>query len=267
MTMHAAIRCALGGGRPDDAPAPLVGLSDAWAQGAGHMDWRQRLERAESAYGSALSRPLEACRDARQPRTTAALTRRRFGCRSALRRRGRRRRPRSRRCRSSCARRPDGRMANIAGVSLLVGLILFSTVTALLHLAGRRRWTERERQLTAELDGCAGQARPRRRCSWRPSRRSSSPGGRPRASPTSRATWRSSPTCRCRAASWASASWLPPASAQALEHAVDRLRARGEGLPHGARRPWRGATSRPRAAPSAGGPSCASATSRATGSN
>src|SRR5258707_7453339 len=40
---------------------------------------------------------------------------------------------------------------DIIGLSLVVGLVLFSTITALLHLAGRQSWTRRENGLSLEL--------------------------------------------------------------------------------------------------------------------
>ena len=49
----------------------------------------------------------------------------------------------------------DDTSQSVAGVSVLVGLVLFSTITALLHLAGRNRWTQRENAFAAELTMCA----------------------------------------------------------------------------------------------------------------
>src|SRR5947209_324748 len=49
---------------------------------------------------------------------------------------------------------PPDRMAEtsgLAGLLLVLALVLFSTITALLHLAGRKRWTQREAQLVDEL--------------------------------------------------------------------------------------------------------------------
>src|SRR5947209_18197352 len=49
---------------------------------------------------------------------------------------------------------PPDRMAEtsgLAGLLLVLGLVLFSTITALLHLTGRKRWTQREAQLVDEL--------------------------------------------------------------------------------------------------------------------
>ncbi len=116
-----------------------------------------------------------------------------------------------------------------AGVSLLVGLILFATVTALLHLAGRRRWTERERQLSSDLMECRAKldraqvflaAEPQIIIAWR------SASGEPDIE-GDLGLVSDVPVPR-RILGFG--SWLPPASAQQLEHAVDRLRARGEGF-------------------------------------
>ncbi len=41
---------------------------------------------------------------------------------------------------------------NAVGLSLGTGLILFSTLTALLYLAGRRRWATHEAELSAEIE-------------------------------------------------------------------------------------------------------------------
>src|SRR4051794_10107298 len=39
----------------------------------------------------------------------------------------------------------------VVGVSAFVALVLFSTSTALLHLTGRKRWTQRETSLVSDL--------------------------------------------------------------------------------------------------------------------
>jgi signal transduction histidine kinase len=40
----------------------------------------------------------------------------------------------------------------LVGLSLGAGLVVFSTITALLHLTGRQRWARREAELTGEID-------------------------------------------------------------------------------------------------------------------
>ena len=117
----------------------------------------------------------------------------------------------------------------VAGLSLVVGLILFSTVTALLHLAGRRRWTEQERQLSTELAEARARldraqmflsAEPQLVIAWR-----SSTGDPEIEGDLSLVSDGLAPR---RLLGFG--SWLPPASAQALDHALDRLRSRGEGF-------------------------------------
>ncbi len=117
----------------------------------------------------------------------------------------------------------------MAGLSLSVGLILFSTVTALLHLAGRRRWHERERNLTAELMESRAKldraqvflaAEPQIIIAWR------SATGEPEIE-GDLALVTDVPVPR-RILGFG--LWLPAAAAQTLEHAVERLRSRGEGF-------------------------------------
>ncbi len=45
-----------------------------------------------------------------------------------------------------------------ASVSLLIGMAVFATTTALLHLTGRRRWQQREVELTARLNAADARA-------------------------------------------------------------------------------------------------------------
>lgn len=114
-----------------------------------------------------------------------------------------------------------------AGLSLIISLVLFSTVTALLHLAARRRWADREHELTGEI--AEGRARidraqvflsaePQIVIAWRAA--AGEPDIEGDLSLVSDAPRRL----------LAFGTWLPPATAQALDHAVDRLRARGEGF-------------------------------------
>ena len=121
-----------------------------------------------------------------------------------------------------------------AGLSLVISLVLFSTVTALLHLAARRRWTEREQQITSELAESRAKAdraqvflsaEAQIVIAWRAA--SSEPDIEGDLSLISDALMPR------RILGFG--TWLPPASAQALEHAVDQLRARGEGFRQSAR--------------------------------
>ena len=116
-----------------------------------------------------------------------------------------------------------------AGLSLVVSLVLFSTVTALLHLAARRRWTERETQLSTDLAESRARvdraqvflsAEPQLVIAW------SAAGADPEIEGD--LTLVADAIVPRRVLAFG--AWLPPASAQALDHAVDRLRARGEGF-------------------------------------
>ena len=78
------------------------------------------------------------------------------------------------------------RHVETAGLALIAGLIVFSTMTALAHIAARRRWTRLENELKAEI---AVLRRRLDRAELSPpwNRRPSSPGAVPIASPTSTA--------------------------------------------------------------------------------
>ena len=117
--------------------------------------------------------------------------------------------------------------AAVAGAAIFSGLVLFSTVTALLHLFGRRRWTEREGQLTAELVQARAKldraqiflsAEPQIIVAWY-----AADGEPDIEGDLSLVT--DAPVPR-RVLGFG--SWLPPDYAQAVDHAVERLRARGE---------------------------------------
>jgi len=118
---------------------------------------------------------------------------------------------------------------DIIGISIFVGLVLFSAVTALLHLAGRRRWTLREANLSSELTGIRAKldraevflaAEPQVVIAW------TTANGEPDIEgDTSLVT--DAPVAR-RILGFG--SWLPPDMAQRLDAAVERLRSRGEGF-------------------------------------
>lgn len=113
------------------------------------------------------------------------------------------------------------------GAAIVSGLVLFSTVTALWHLFGRRAWTESEAKLTRELADARARldraqiflaAEPQIVVAW------PSDEGEPDIDgDLSLVT--DTPVPR-RILGFG--SWLPPDSAQALDRAVDRLRVRGE---------------------------------------
>ena len=114
-----------------------------------------------------------------------------------------------------------------AGAAVVSSLVLFSTVTALLHLFGRRRWTEREQRLTADLMDARARldraqiflsAEPQIVVAW------SSATGEPDIE-GDLSLVADAPLPR-RILGFG--AWLPPDLAQALDHAVDRLRVRGE---------------------------------------
>ncbi len=115
----------------------------------------------------------------------------------------------------------------IVGAAIISGLVLFSTVTALWHLFGRRAWTEREQKIGAELANVRAKldraqiflaAEPQIVVAWQSA--SSEPDIEGDLSLVTDA-----PLPR-RILGFG--SWLPPDSAQALDQAVDRLRVRGE---------------------------------------
>ncbi len=117
----------------------------------------------------------------------------------------------------------------VAGVSLLVGLTLFSAVTAMLHLAGRRRWLDAERRLTAELVDVRARldraqmflsAEAQIVIAW----------GTATGEPDIEGDLSLVSDVMVPRRILGFGAWLPAASAQALDHAVDRLRSRGEGF-------------------------------------
>jgi signal transduction histidine kinase len=118
---------------------------------------------------------------------------------------------------------------NVVGVSLVVGLTIFATITALLHLAGRKQWTQRESGLVAELETSRAKleraqlflsAEPQIIVAWDSA--SSEPDiegeiGLVTDAPVPRRVL-------------GFGAWLEPATAQRLEQCVERLRGRGEGF-------------------------------------
>ncbi len=115
------------------------------------------------------------------------------------------------------------------GMAVFLGLVFFSTTTALIHLRERRRWTERERALAGELSHLRGEkdraellmgAERQLIVSW---------NGRD-AEPR----FEGDPTVLGEGASvrraLAFGAWLAPADAAALEAALERLKERGEGF-------------------------------------
>src|SRR5215211_7148229 len=118
---------------------------------------------------------------------------------------------------------------NAIGLSLLLGLTIFATTTALLHLHERTRWSRRERALNGEIASLRGAhdraemligAERQLVVSW--SGRDAEPA------------FEGDPTVVGEAANarraLAFGSWLAAVDATALERALEKLRERGEGF-------------------------------------
>jgi len=117
----------------------------------------------------------------------------------------------------------------LVGLSFVVALVLISTITSLLHLMGRRQWTQREAKLVSEgaalrasLDRAAVflSAEPQIVIAW-----GTSSGEPDIEGDLSLVT--DAPVPR-RVLGFG--SWLAPQAAQEFEDCVDRLRKRGEGF-------------------------------------
>ena len=191
------------------------------------MNWRQRLKRAESAYD-------RRCRDERRSGTDRQTTGDRLLSRALLLGSTAASALSTTAARASTdlgALSLDGMRdhGEVAGVSLLVGLTLFSAVTALLHLAGRRRWIDAERHLTGELVDLRARldraqmflsAEAQIVVAW----------GSSTGEPEIEGDLSLVSDVMVPRRILGFGAWLPAASAQALDHAVDRLRSRGEGF-------------------------------------
>jgi signal transduction histidine kinase len=117
----------------------------------------------------------------------------------------------------------------VVGVSAFVALVLFSTSTALLHLTGRKRWTQREASLVSDLAKARAaldrasvflSAEPQIVVAW------GSASGEPDIEGDLSLVM-DAPMPR-RVLGFG--SWLSPELAQQLEACVERLRSRGEGF-------------------------------------
>lgn len=118
---------------------------------------------------------------------------------------------------------------NVLGVSLVVGLTIFSTITALLHLAGRKQWTQRENRLVGELESARAKlerahlflsAEPQIIVAW----------GSANAEPDIEGEIGLVTDAPVPRRVLGFGSWLEPAAAQRLDQCVERLRSRGEGF-------------------------------------
>jgi signal transduction histidine kinase len=117
--------------------------------------------------------------------------------------------------------------SDVVGLSLVIGLVLFSTITALLYLTERRRWLERETSLVLELNNARAKldraevflaAEPQIVIAW------GTPSGEPDIEGDLNLVT-DAPLAR-RVLGFG--SWLPPDQAQRLDSCVDKLRDRGE---------------------------------------
>jgi signal transduction histidine kinase len=117
----------------------------------------------------------------------------------------------------------------VAGLSMFAGLVLFSTITALLHLTARKRWTQRENTLSQELTDVRAKldrasvflsAEPQIVIAW------NSAAGEPDIE-GDLSLVADSPAAR-RVLGFG--SWLAPVAAQQMDRCVERLRTRGEGF-------------------------------------
>ncbi|MBV9218879.1 MAG: PAS-domain containing protein [Methylobacteriaceae bacterium] len=113
------------------------------------------------------------------------------------------------------------------GVSVFLGLVLLSTITALLHLTGRNRWIRREHALSAEVTELRARldraqlflsTEPQILVAW------GAPSGEPDIEGDLTLVM-DAPIPR-RVLGFG--SWLAPAAAQEMERCVERLRSRGE---------------------------------------
>jgi signal transduction histidine kinase len=118
---------------------------------------------------------------------------------------------------------------SFVGLAVFLGLVLLSTITALLHLTGRKRWLKREvelstavRELRARLDRAEVFLAAERQIIivW------GSESGEPEIEGDLTLVM-DVPIPR-RVLGFG--AWLPPASAQAMDDSVERLRSRGEGF-------------------------------------
>ena len=155
--------------------------------------------------------------------------------------------------------------SGLAGLLLVLALVFFSTITALLHLAGRKRWTQREAELVDELARLRHQL-DRAQVSSPPNRRSPLPGLPPAASRISRAIFPSSQTPRSPAGSSASARGSHQRRRSSSKSSSNVCASAAK--PSACRwRALRAVTSKPKAGRSAAARSCAFATFQAIGSN
>ena len=117
----------------------------------------------------------------------------------------------------------------LVGISVFVALVIFSTSTALLHLTGRRRWTQRESQLVSDLTAARASldranlflsAEPQIVVAW----------GNASGEPDIEGDLTLVMDVAMPRRVLGFGSWLSPESAQKIEQCVEKLRSRGEGF-------------------------------------
>ena len=115
------------------------------------------------------------------------------------------------------------------GLAVFMGLVIFATTTAIIHIGQRRRWSERETQILAENAGLRARcdradillaSEPQIIVAW------GGPGGEPEIEGDLALLSDSHAHRRVLAFG----SWLPAAQAQSIDAAVDRLKNHGEGF-------------------------------------
>ena len=128
-------------------------------------------------------------------------------------------------------RRPSPRSTatRSSPLALTLGVLLFAVITAIMLVRTRRAPPRPKPRCATRSSRCAPRSTASTRC-CSPSRRSWWPGPPPTTSRTSSATPRSSPSAAAPQRVLAFGTWLEPDKAQAMEHAVDALRADGEGF-------------------------------------
>ncbi|HLW90330.1 MAG TPA: PAS-domain containing protein, partial [Roseiarcus sp.] len=121
----------------------------------------------------------------------------------------------------------SARDQDLTGLTVWLGLVLFATFTAVLHLVGRRQWAQREKALTAELSQT--QARLDRATLFLSSDQQIVVAwGAPSGEPDVEGEFSLVADAPLPRRVLGFGSWLAPELAQKLDQAVERLRQRGE---------------------------------------
>ena len=126
----------------------------------------------------------------------------------------------------------------LVGLSLGAGLVVFSTITALLHLTGRQRWARREAELTGEIDHLRQQME-RARAFLAAETQFVVVWGGAHSEPEIEGDVSLVLDAPLPRRVLGFGAWLPADQAQSLEANVALLRERGAGLPSGSGQPGR----------------------------